>query len=241
MSACKAIARFTGDHTFERYSESEITTSAMERKFEIVGEALVRLRNVDPGVFERIHDADRSLDSGTGSFTATMPSITGSSGTSSRTSCPSSRRKSSSYSTKETTMRDTLPSIGVRTPRRHGHQRNVDGHRAASAAIARDTPATLGRDRPRAGRSGDRARSNRRRIGCRRRTPSGALGRRGREGAQGGVNAEPGAIREARGIETAVRAPAEPSCGRGLRDAVPDARHEQERPRMRSSSSSSPL
>jgi len=57
MSACQSIERFIADHTFERYNESEVLTSAVERKFEIVGEALVRLRAVDPAVFEQIHDA----------------------------------------------------------------------------------------------------------------------------------------------------------------------------------------
>lgn len=57
MSACQSIARFTADWTFEGYTENEILKSAVERKFEIVGEALVRLRAVDLAVFERIHGA----------------------------------------------------------------------------------------------------------------------------------------------------------------------------------------
>jgi uncharacterized protein with HEPN domain len=54
--AALAIKAFVTNKTFEDYSGDELLRSAVERKFEIIGEALVRMRRDDPSVLERIGD-----------------------------------------------------------------------------------------------------------------------------------------------------------------------------------------
>lgn len=56
-SACRSVEEFTTDRSFEDYDASDLVRSAVERKFEIVGEALARLRTSDPPTFDRIEDA----------------------------------------------------------------------------------------------------------------------------------------------------------------------------------------
>jgi len=51
------IRKFTAEMTFEGYLADDKTRAAVERKFEIVGEACARLRDRSPDVFERIPSA----------------------------------------------------------------------------------------------------------------------------------------------------------------------------------------
>lgn len=48
MNAAGRIQRFLGDTPFESYRDDEVLRSAVERQFEIMGEALRRLRDIDP-------------------------------------------------------------------------------------------------------------------------------------------------------------------------------------------------
>lgn len=50
----EAILRFTAQLSVEDYAGSEMVRSAVERQFEIIGEALNRLRRVDPEMASRI-------------------------------------------------------------------------------------------------------------------------------------------------------------------------------------------
>lgn len=57
ISACHSVEQFTAGQSFEKYDASDILRSAVERKLEIIGEALSRLRAEDPETFGRIQGA----------------------------------------------------------------------------------------------------------------------------------------------------------------------------------------
>ena len=46
--AAERITRFTAGRTFDDYLADEMLSAAVERQFEIIGEALVRLRRIAP-------------------------------------------------------------------------------------------------------------------------------------------------------------------------------------------------
>ena len=46
-TACERIVRFIGGRTFEDYVQDDMLRAAVERQFEIVGEALAALRRTD--------------------------------------------------------------------------------------------------------------------------------------------------------------------------------------------------
>lgn len=52
--SAEAILRFTAGLSFDDYAADEMVRSAVERRFEILGEALDRLRRVDPEMAGRI-------------------------------------------------------------------------------------------------------------------------------------------------------------------------------------------
>ena len=52
--AAGAIAGFVEGFDTRRYAASDVVRSAVERKFEIIGEALGRLAKIDPKLVERI-------------------------------------------------------------------------------------------------------------------------------------------------------------------------------------------
>lgn len=52
--ASELVLRFTTGRTFEEYSNDPLLRSAVERQFEIVGEALNQLHRLDPEVAARI-------------------------------------------------------------------------------------------------------------------------------------------------------------------------------------------
>ena len=54
--AASAIVRFVEGKTFEAYTGDELIRSGVERKFEIVGEALNRLKTADPNLVEEIRE-----------------------------------------------------------------------------------------------------------------------------------------------------------------------------------------
>lgn len=55
--AADAVLKFVARLDVETYAETEIIHSAVERKFEIIGEALGRLAKLDPILAQRIPDA----------------------------------------------------------------------------------------------------------------------------------------------------------------------------------------
>ena len=54
--AGKALKAFVGGRTFEHYAADEELRSAVERKFEIMGEALRRIARDDPVTLQQIRD-----------------------------------------------------------------------------------------------------------------------------------------------------------------------------------------
>ena len=57
--ACSLIARFTAGKSFDDYTSDALLRSAVERQFEIAGEALSRLLQLSPDLISRITDARR--------------------------------------------------------------------------------------------------------------------------------------------------------------------------------------
>jgi uncharacterized protein with HEPN domain len=58
--AGKSVVTFVADITFDRYLTNELVRSAVERKLQIIGEALSQLSHVDPVLAARVPDK-RSL------------------------------------------------------------------------------------------------------------------------------------------------------------------------------------
>ncbi len=54
--AAERIGRFVTGKTFSDYANDELLRSAVERQFEIIGEAMTRLMKLDRSVAERISD-----------------------------------------------------------------------------------------------------------------------------------------------------------------------------------------
>ncbi len=56
QQAVKAIFNFTSGFDFSAYMTSDIVRAAVERKFEIIGEAMSQLSKTDPAVAGRVPD-----------------------------------------------------------------------------------------------------------------------------------------------------------------------------------------
>jgi uncharacterized protein with HEPN domain len=54
QASAEAILNFTAKLTFEAFCKNDLVRSAVERKFEVIGEALRRIRDDDPDVFAKI-------------------------------------------------------------------------------------------------------------------------------------------------------------------------------------------
>jgi uncharacterized protein with HEPN domain len=59
--ACELVFQFTAGKTFSNYSTDPMLRSAVERQFEIIGEALAQALRLDPSVSSRISDAGRII------------------------------------------------------------------------------------------------------------------------------------------------------------------------------------
>jgi uncharacterized protein with HEPN domain len=57
--AAGLIVQFVGGRTFADYLQSPMLRSAVERQFQVIGEALNRLSRVDPATAERVPDLPR--------------------------------------------------------------------------------------------------------------------------------------------------------------------------------------
>jgi uncharacterized protein with HEPN domain len=62
VRACDFIARVTATATFADYDSDLLVRSAVERHFEIIGEALRRLERTDPATVERISGYRTAID-----------------------------------------------------------------------------------------------------------------------------------------------------------------------------------
>jgi uncharacterized protein with HEPN domain len=60
-AACRAVSDFTEGKAFGDYEGDLMLRSAVERQFEIIGEALNRLHRVDPGIAEQIPEYQRII------------------------------------------------------------------------------------------------------------------------------------------------------------------------------------
>lgn len=61
VNAAESIMRMMQDVTCEQYAATEIIHSAVERKFEIIGEALTQLPKADPDLAARVPDIGRII------------------------------------------------------------------------------------------------------------------------------------------------------------------------------------
>jgi uncharacterized protein with HEPN domain len=59
--AARRILRFTQGKTLNDYQNDELLRAAVERQLTIVGEALSRVRQIEPAVAERIADLPRAV------------------------------------------------------------------------------------------------------------------------------------------------------------------------------------
>jgi ribonuclease HepT-like protein len=87
--AVLGILAFVDGRTIDDFKGDLLLRSAVERQFEIIGEAMTRLRKDNPEICDKISEHQGLSISATSSFTATTPSITTSPGGSSKRSCPS--------------------------------------------------------------------------------------------------------------------------------------------------------
>ena len=60
--ACQLLKQFTHDKSFADYDADPMLRSAVERQFEIVGEALNRAIQLDPGIQQKIVDSRLIID-----------------------------------------------------------------------------------------------------------------------------------------------------------------------------------
>ena len=61
QEAGRHIREFTKGMSMEDYCESELVKAAVERKFAIIGEAFIRLREDYPALLERISDTEKII------------------------------------------------------------------------------------------------------------------------------------------------------------------------------------
>lgn len=61
QEACRKLEAFTKGRTLKDYLADELLRSAVERQFEIIGEALGRLQKIDSKVVESIPDCRRII------------------------------------------------------------------------------------------------------------------------------------------------------------------------------------
>lgn len=59
--ACEEILAFTEGKSFQNYKQEKLLRSGVERQFEIIGEALNRLTNVEPDVINQISHYKRII------------------------------------------------------------------------------------------------------------------------------------------------------------------------------------
>jgi uncharacterized protein with HEPN domain len=73
LEACRAIQQFTAGSNFVSYTTDSMRRAAVERKFEILGEALSRAEESAPELTARLPDVRRIIGMRNGSFMVTTP------------------------------------------------------------------------------------------------------------------------------------------------------------------------
>ncbi len=61
VSACQLIIKFTEGISLQEYQENLMVKSAVERQFDILGEALNRIKKLDPDSLNNISDWQRII------------------------------------------------------------------------------------------------------------------------------------------------------------------------------------
>ncbi len=61
LDAARDIAVFVGQMSFDEYHENRLVKAAVERKFEIIGEAISRLRKESPETAEQIQEYEKII------------------------------------------------------------------------------------------------------------------------------------------------------------------------------------
>ena len=61
LQAAEEIRNFTSNMNLEAYEKSSVTQRAVERDFEIIGEALSRIRKIDEELLQRISEHQRII------------------------------------------------------------------------------------------------------------------------------------------------------------------------------------
>ena len=59
--AAELLARFSADKTFDEYTRDPLLKSAVERQFEIIGEALGQVLKVQPALADRVSQCRRII------------------------------------------------------------------------------------------------------------------------------------------------------------------------------------
>jgi uncharacterized protein with HEPN domain len=59
--AAERITRFTAGRTFDHYVADDMLAAAVERQFEIIGEAFVRLRRIAPDMVAMLPDVPQII------------------------------------------------------------------------------------------------------------------------------------------------------------------------------------
>lgn len=59
LEAGRYIQEFTKDLSLDSYQQNELAKAGVERKFAVIGEALVRLREEFPDALEKISDSEK--------------------------------------------------------------------------------------------------------------------------------------------------------------------------------------
>ena len=77
LQSGRAIKESISNRTLESYTSDELLRSAVERKFEIMGEAVHRIKRDDPSLLSRIRNYRTSFRSETSWFTDMTPSTIG--------------------------------------------------------------------------------------------------------------------------------------------------------------------
>jgi len=101
--AAELAIGFVAGKSFADYEADPMLRSAVERQLEIVGEGLAQLAKTDTAVASRLANTSGSLPSGTFLFTATLKSISASSGTCWNSNCRSSYSSPAACSTSDST------------------------------------------------------------------------------------------------------------------------------------------
>ncbi|WP_309387632.1 HepT-like ribonuclease domain-containing protein [Cerasicoccus frondis] len=61
LTALADLEQFTRGQIYDNFTENRLLQAAVEREIEIIGEALVRIRNLDQVLFETIPDGHRII------------------------------------------------------------------------------------------------------------------------------------------------------------------------------------